>query len=95
MSLFLDRKLVKKEQSRLIPGSGVDLTKFQPYVKDRNEIIKFGFIGRLLKDKGIFEYIEAAQLISKKYEGKCKFHVLGEIYKENPTAVQKNNLMKG
>ncbi len=92
MSLFIERKLVKKEQSQLIPGSGVDLTKFQPCVKDRNKIIKFGFIGRLLKDKGIFEYIEAAQLISKKYEGKCKFYVLGEIYKENPTAVTKKQL---
>ena len=40
----------------------------------------------------IFEYINAAQLILKKFEGKCQFYVLGEIYKENPTAVTKKQL---
>ena len=94
MSLFIKKKLVKKEQTQLIPGSGVDLSKFQPCEKKQNEIIKFGFIGRLLKDKGIFEYINAAKLILKKFEGKCRFYVLGEIYKENPTAVTKKQLDK-
>ena len=94
MSLFLERNLVKKEQSQLIPGSGVDLVKFQPYEEKPNEIIKFAFIGRLLRDKGIFEYIQAAELILKKYQGKCKFYVLGELYKENPTAVTKQQLNK-
>ena len=92
MNLFLKRKLVKKDQSKLIPGSGVDLIKFQPYEKPQNEVMKFAFIGRLLRDKGVFEYIQAVKLVLKEYKGKCKFYILGELYEENPTAVSKEQL---
>ena len=94
MSLFIEGNLVKKEQSKLIPGSGVDLVKFKPCKRKQNEVEKFAFIGRLLRDKGIFEYIQAAELALKKYKQKCKFYVLGDIYKENPTAVTDQQLSK-
>jgi glycosyltransferase involved in cell wall biosynthesis len=48
-------------------------------------------IGRLLKDKGIFEYIEAAKFVKQQFP-KTEFHVLGEIDTQNPSAIKKEEL---
>ncbi|MDQ7085052.1 MAG: glycosyltransferase [Sulfurovum sp.] len=45
----------------------------------------FLFIARLLRDKGLMEYVEASQLLSQKYPVKC--HILGAYYPNNPTAI--------
>ena len=60
----------------LIPGSGVNLSyhSFQEYPV--NGIIKFIFIGRLLKEKGIEEYLGAAAIIKKEYPD-TEFHIVG------------------
>jgi len=68
MNLFIERKFVKSSIAERIPGSGIDYKKFSPIIlkeKDPNTFI-FLFIGRLIKDKGIFEYINAARIIRKK-----------------------------
>ncbi len=50
-SLFLDKKLVKKSKSRLIPGSGVDLERFKPSESTvKNDKFVFLLISRLLSD---------------------------------------------
>ena len=78
MNLFLERKFVKPEVVERVPGSGVDFNKFKPILlkeKDPNTFI-FLFIGRLIKDKGIFEYINAARSIRKKFPNSV-FNVIG------------------
>lgn len=54
--------------SILLPGSGVNLQHhiFQPYPLDKGSV-RFLFIGRMLKDKGVEEYFEAARCIKTKY----------------------------
>lgn len=58
----------KQDKHHLIPGSGVDLLKFS---KQKKRFLKkefnFSFIGRLLKEKGVYEYIEAVRLIKEHY----------------------------
>jgi glycosyltransferase involved in cell wall biosynthesis len=90
--LFLQNKLIRKEQCLLIPGSGVDTNLF---VRDKeanknNLNFTFLFIGRLLYDKGIMEYIEAAKIIKRKFSN-IEFNVLGPFYDSNETAI--NNLV--
>jgi galacturonosyltransferase len=70
---------IADEHSKLLPGSGVNLHHHacQPYPKDDDKI-KFLYIGRLLKDKGIEEYFAAAKAIKKKYPD-TEFQVLGKI----------------
>lgn len=64
LSLFLSLKLAKKEKTTLIPGSGVDLEKFSPSSSFvRNSPFVFLMIARLLYDKGVVEYVEAAKLL--------------------------------
>ena len=72
----IQRKMIKGAH-RLIPGSGVNLSdhslKEYPSV---NEPIRFIFISRIRREKGIDEYLAAAQFIKAKYPN-TEFHVLG------------------
>lgn len=61
---------------RLIPGSGVNLTNFTIEDYPLEDKIRFLFISRIMKSKGIELYIDAATEIRKKYPN-TEFHILG------------------
>lgn len=73
---FCIEKGIAKEDSVLLPGSGVNLNHhiLQEYPDDG--VLKFLFIARLLKDKGTEEYFEAATRIKGKYPN-TEFQILG------------------
>lgn len=75
MRFCLNNKMVRGNY-RLIPGSGVNLEKHkaQPYPADGP--MKFIYIGRVMKEKGIDQYLDAAKFITAKYPG-TKFYVMG------------------
>ena len=77
---FIESNLVKKEKTDLIPGSGIDTEKFKPFnVKlQKNNALRFLFIGRLLRDKGIVEYVGASKIISHHNNVHCC--ILGDFY---------------
>ncbi|MBE0421551.1 glycosyltransferase family 4 protein [Pseudoalteromonas nigrifaciens] len=63
---------------QVLGGIGVDLEEF-PYVPlEPREITRFIFIGRLLKEKGINYFLEAAELIKKDFSN-AEFHILGTV----------------
>lgn len=76
-SFFIENKIIDNEKTKLIPGSGVNITKFKPLLNKRqDEIIKFLFIGRIMKEKGIEEYLEVAEQISQSFLN-VEFQILG------------------
>lgn len=77
LQFLINNKLVEKTKCKLIPGSGVNLEHFKilPYPKE-DENIKFLFISRIMKEKGIEQYLEAAKVIKEKYKN-TEFHILG------------------
>ena len=83
MRLALDNRMVKGDY-KLIPGSGVALNRFpiQSYPDGGNGIdgdtVVFNYIGRILHDKGVDDYIKAAKLIKLKYP-KTEFNMIGFI----------------
>ena len=88
MQFFIDRKLYT-DKHKLLPGSGVNLTRFTPYEYPSDETIEFVFISRLMKEKGTDQYLEAAEYIKKKYPN-TKFHVCGfceDEYKDRMDAL--------
>jgi len=84
MNLFLQKKFVRKEIAERVPGSGVDYQKFSPMAiaKTGEENFIFLFIGRLIKDKGIFEFVDAARMIRKKSPN-ILFNVIGPFWHQN------------
>lgn len=89
---FIKNQIVNENVSRKIPGSGVNIDYhiFEEYPTN-DEIIKFLFIGRIMKSKGIEELLKAAQIIKNIYP-KTEFHFVGG--KEENYDVKLNNLTK-
>ena len=83
MQVAIDQGMVKGDY-KLIPGSGVNTDRYplQPYPEGgdgkEGEPIVFNYIGRVLHDKGVDDYIEAAKRIKAKYP-QAEFNMLGFI----------------
>tara|TARA_B100000767_G_C19730127_1_gene521266 strand:+ start:369 stop:1499 length:1131 start_codon:yes stop_codon:yes gene_type:complete len=94
LSYFVEKKLAKDSKVCLIPGSGVDLTKFKFNLNiQKKDRFVFLMISRLLKDKGIYEYIEAVKIIKKEYpDCLIEFQLLGEANANNKTAIKDSEL---
>ena len=92
--LFLNEKLVDKNKCDILPGSGVDTEKFKPIgIEKKDNIFRFLLIARMLWDKGVGEYIEAARIIKQKYKN-VEFQLLGPIGVDNPQAISKEQIDK-
>jgi len=94
-NLFLKKNLVTKGQVSVLPGSGVNLEYYQPTKsnivnKDQDEFV-FLLIARLIWDKGIQEYVDAARFV-KKYNPKARFQILGFLDVDNQTAVSHSEI---
>ena len=63
LKLFTDFGLVKTSICDVLPGSGVDLDKFKYSKKEESEKLIFLMVSRVLIDKGVVEYIDAARQI--------------------------------
>ena len=84
LQIFQDSGLLRrKDQPVLINGSGVDLDYYAPVPYPRT--LSFLMIARLLRDKGVYEYIEAARKVKKRHPD-VEFHLVGWI-DENPEAI--------
>lgn len=90
--LFTENALIKQGKGISVKGCGVDSAFFSPapngILKERTT---FTFIGRLLYDKGVKEFVEAAKAIKEKYNN-ADFWLVGEIDKSNPAAVSEGDL---
>lgn len=92
LKLFLEKRIVSLPKTALVKGSGVNTDLFHPSYcaaikKDKNTFV-FSFIGRILWDKGVGEFIEACRMIKKQYP-QVRINLLGMIDKGNPAAVTK------
>ncbi|MFN3316875.1 MAG: glycosyltransferase family 4 protein, partial [Raineya sp.] len=84
LKLFLKKKLVKEEKTGLLAGSGIDLQKFQPQ-HILHQHFTFLMIARLIYDKGIREYVEAARIVKQQFPN-VVFQLIGGFEKntKNP-----------
>lgn len=90
--LFLDRRLVTADQVRLLPGSGIDLNRFAPAPMPAPDAPPvFLMIARLLRDKGVMEFVEAARQIKTRHP-KARFQLLGAVGSENRSAIDRSAL---
>ena len=67
---------VVKGEYDMLPGSGVNLNQYEVYPFPAGETVDFVFIARVMKEKGIDQYIEAAKRVRKRHP-KTRFHICG------------------
>lgn len=77
---FMVEKKVVKGAYDILPGSGVNLNQYNVVEMPKDEI-HFLFIARIMREKGIDQYLDAAKAIKSKYE-KVFFHVCGPCEEE-------------
>ena len=89
LKLFLSAGLVRGSQAEVIPGSGIDLDAFgmspMPERPPSSGPV-FLLVGRMLWDKGVGEYVEAARRVRRRYPS-ARFQLLGFMGADNRTAV--------
>jgi len=86
-NLFINENLIKEDISELVPGSGINLTKFIPADLPNNKEFTFLLISRLIHDKGIVEYIEAIKELNRRGL-KAKYQILGAIDEEHRRGIR-------
>lgn len=84
--LFLALRLVRPDQARLLPGSGVDLRDFAPAPLPGGAPPVFLMIARLLRDKGTREFVEAARMLHSQGVP-ARFQLLGAADAQNRSAI--------
>lgn len=90
-ALFIKRNLVSPARVDTLPGSGVDVSKFLPIPLPNNGSIRFLLIARMLWDKGVGDFVEAARIL--KHDGiNAQFYLLGFLDSKNPHAISREQM---
>jgi len=92
IELFLKRNLIHQNKVVLIKGSGVNVNTFTPSKKSDGKV-KVALIGRMLKDKGVEEFIEAAKVLAENGSD-AEFHLYGAPYESNPTSITESDIQE-
>jgi glycosyltransferase involved in cell wall biosynthesis len=74
---FLAEGLVREDRTALLPGSGVDLVRFTPWHRAPDGRTVFLLVTRLLRAKGVAEYVEAAATMRRRHGDTVVFRILG------------------
>lgn len=89
--LFLDRNIISKHQKvDFVSGSGVNLNQFTFKEKNASDNVSFILVSRLIKEKGIALYMEAAKILKAKYP-KSEFHLVGAA-ETSPSAISEEEI---
>ncbi|MDB5540760.1 MAG: glycosyltransferase [Devosia sp.] len=88
--LFIAKRLVREAQAGLLPGSGVDLARFSPAPpRPADGEIRFLLVARMLWDKGVGEFVEAARR-TRRAHPEARFQLLGFLDVPNPAAIERS-----
>jgi len=89
--IFISQQLIRPEKTFLLPGEGVDIQTFYPAPYTHKKEITFLLIGRLIRHKGIYEFVRAAQLL--KQQGLAiRCQLLGFFDVNNPVAISQHEV---
>jgi glycosyltransferase involved in cell wall biosynthesis len=90
-AMYVKKGIIKREQSRFIKGSGVNLNEFCYTPEPVSDKVKVILTARMIEEKGIFLLTQAAERLRKDYEDKTEFWLVGGI-DDHPGAITKEQL---
>lgn len=93
-SAFVGAGLVTEGAIHLIRGSGVDIARFTPNIRPSGHNVRVLFASRLLRAKGIGEFVEAARIVAVRAGDAVRFVVAGEPDPGNPDTVRDGELAR-
>ncbi|MGZ8205708.1 glycosyltransferase family 4 protein [Enterobacter hormaechei subsp. xiangfangensis] len=90
-AVFISKKIIKEYKSFVLDGEGVDTQYFYPVdsTKHSDDSVTFLLVARMLWDKGVGIYVEAARKLKVQFPN-AKFQLLGACDVENPSAIPKD-----
>jgi glycosyltransferase involved in cell wall biosynthesis len=86
-------QVLRDEQLFLIKGSGVDLEEFRFSEPPASEILNIVLPARLLWDKGISEFVEAARILHTKYAANARFLLAGNVDEGNISSISEKQIL--
>ena len=89
---LISGRFAKRESISLVKGAGVDTAKFN-YTVESIEPVKVIMVARLLRDKGVQEFIDAAEIV-KQSNSSVKFLLVGDVDDGNPTSLNTKQLVE-
>jgi len=89
--MFKNEGLVRDEKCDVLPGSGVDVDKFTPVEKKHDGVFIFLLASRMLWEKGIQEFVDAAKIIRAKHKN-VEFQLLGPLDTVSSIAISKEQM---
>ncbi len=75
--LFVDKKIIKRDQAVVFSGAGVDLDAFPLTPMPEGDTVRFAFVSRIMKEKGVDELFYAAKKLKDEFGGRFELHVAG------------------
>lgn len=93
LALFVDGGLLQQRQAVQVPGPGIDVTHFTPCpLPDAHGAAPvFLLVGRMLRDKGVVEFVEAARQVRQVFPA-ARFALLGFLGVENISAITQEQM---
>jgi glycosyltransferase involved in cell wall biosynthesis len=88
----LEQRLVQQQELRVIRGSGVDTQVFHPHA-DPGGVPTFVLVARMLWDKGVGEFVDAARQLRQR-NVPARFILVGEADPDNPAAIAREQLRR-
>ncbi len=100
LAVYLSNKWVVREKTSRVKGIGVDLKKFTPSKAKDDGVVRFLLFARMLKSKGVMEFVEAANIVASYFDNdtlnntkpKVAFSLLGFIDEHNPDGISKTEI---
>lgn len=92
-NIFKYHQIIKERNCSIIPGSGVDLKKFKFSLLKKKNITTCLLVARLVKEKGIMEYINIGKIIKKK-KLNIKLNLLGSFVQNNESSINKKIILE-
>ncbi|HBA3937621.1 TPA: glycosyltransferase family 4 protein, partial [Escherichia coli] len=85
---------INESNTDILPGSGVDLRRFNVCPVHTDNVVRFALVARMLVDKGVMQYIECAENLKSKYGNRVEFLLVGFLDDNNPRAVHSSIIEK-
>ena len=86
---FVSWLITRRQRTLVLPGSGVDLDRFAysaPIRDSSHSGVKFLLVARMLWDKGVGEFVEAARVLQQEFPD-CEWALLGAVKGSNPACI--------